>query len=213
VTARVAGFDTCRHKQACATSRGVRGRGVAALGERRARCSRDQRFTQLRGQGEHMKRTAFYAVIAMIFVGVVASSHSAHANGTCTGLITSVRNQLIAHGGAYNFDLTIHRTDIDEVEYSRGAMSLYTSTGYWALTGGATYQLFRDRYNGNQPFNMGAADLITPYVGSDGQIYIWYNTWGFQTQWDLGCTGNTITAIVPNVGVVTLTFRSWFTIG
>src|SRR4029077_13257279 len=98
--------------------------------------------------------------IAVSRVGVAASSNSAHANATCTTLISNVRNQLIAHGGAYNFDLTFHRTDIDLVEYSRGSMSLYSSTGYWAVTGGNTYQLFRDRYNGNQPFNFGAADTI-----------------------------------------------------
>jgi hypothetical protein len=161
-----------------------------------------------------MRSSMIPAAIAMALVGVAVHSNSAHANATCAALISNVKNQLIAHGGAYNFDLTIHRTDIDEVEYSRGAMSLYSSTGYWALTGGNTYQLFRDRYNGNQPFNLGAADTITPYVSStDGQLYIWYNTWGFQTQWDLGCTGNTMTAIVPSLGVVTLTFRNWFTIG
>ena len=154
------------------------------------------------------------AIIAMTIViaGAAITSRSAHADATCNALITSVRNQLIAHGGAYNFDLTIHRTDIDEVEYSRGAMSLYTTTGYWALTGGTTYQLFRDRYNGNQPFGMNAADTITPYIGSDGLLYIYYNTWNFTTQWDLGCTGSTLTKVVPNVGVVSLTFRNWFTI-
>ncbi|TMQ05386.1 MAG: hypothetical protein E6J91_40730 [Deltaproteobacteria bacterium] len=131
--------------------------------------------------------------------------HLYHADQQC-------RNQLIAHGGAYNFDLTFHRTDIDLVEYSRGAMSLY-STGYWAVTGGATYQVFRDRYSGNQPFNINAADTITPYISTDGQLYIWYNTWSFSTQWDMSCTGNTLTKIIPNLGVVTLTFRNWWTIG
>jgi hypothetical protein len=160
-----------------------------------------------------MRSTVIPAAIAMALVGVAAHSNSAHANSTCTTLISNVKNQLIAHGGAYNFDLTIHRTDIDEVEYSRGAMNLYGSTGYWALIGPNTYQLFRDRYNGNQPFNIGAADTITPYVSTDGQLLIFFNTWGFWTpQWDLGCTGNTMTAIVPNYGVVTLSFRNWFTI-
>jgi hypothetical protein len=160
-----------------------------------------------------MQSRLIYAAIAMGLAGAAATSNSAHADPTCTTLISSVKNQLIAHGGAYNFDLTFHRTDIDEVEYSRGAISLYSSTGYWALTGGSTFQLFRDRYNGGQPFNFGAADTITPYVSTDGQLYIWYNTWSFSTQWDLSCTGNTMTKIIPNFGVVTLTFRNWWTIG
>jgi hypothetical protein len=183
-----------------------------AAGERRGRCTAGARFIQRGGKAGYMRSTVIPAAIAMALVGVAVNSNSAHANSTCTTLISNVKNQLIAHGGAYNFDLTFHRTDIDEVEYSRGAMSLYSSTGYWALWGGTTYQLFRDRYNGNQPFNIGAADTITPYVSTDGQLYIWYNTWGFSTQWDLGCTGNTMTAIIPNFGVVTLSFRNWFTI-
>ena len=157
-------------------------------------------------------RSRVIIAIAISLAGAAVTTGSAHADATCTALINNVRNQLIAHGGAYNFDLTFHRTDIDEVEYSRGAMSLYSSTGYWALTGGPTYQLFRDRYNGNQPFSINAADTITPYVASDGQLYIWYNTWSFSTQWDLSCTGNTMTKIIPNFGVVTLSFRNWFTI-
>ena len=157
-------------------------------------------------------RRVIYAAIAAALLGVATSS-PAHADATCTGLISNVRNQLISHGGAYNFDLTFHRTDIDLVEYSRGAMSLYSSTGYWALTGGPTYQLFRDRYNGNQPFNINAADTISPYISADGQLYIYYNTWNFTTQWDLSCTGNTLTKIIPGFGVVTLTFRNWWTIG
>jgi len=157
-------------------------------------------------------RSRAIIAITIAIAGAAATSKSAHADATCTTLVNNIRNQLIAHGGAYNFDLTLHRTDIDEVEYSRGAMSLYTATGYWALTGGATYQLFRDRYNGNQPFSMNAADTITPYISNDGHLYIWYNTWNFTTNWDLSCTGNTLTKVVPDVGVVTLTFRNWFTI-
>jgi len=68
-----------------------------------------------------MRSTVIPAAIAMVLVGVAANSNSAHANATCTTLISNVKNQLIAHGGAYNFDLTLHRTDIDEVAYSRGA--------------------------------------------------------------------------------------------
>ena len=124
-------------------------------------------------------RSRVIIAIAISLAGAAVATRSAHADATCTTLIGNVRNQLIAHGGAYNFDLTFHRTDIDEVEYSRGAMNLYSSTGYWALTGGSTNQLFRDRYNGNQPFNIGAADTITPYISTDGQLYIWYNTWVF----------------------------------
>jgi hypothetical protein len=185
--------------------------GVQAAGVRVASAS----SASLNGADKenHMRTRVIYAAIAMALTGAAVTSNSAHADSSCTTLISNVKNQLIAHGGAYHFDLTIHRTDIDEVEYSRGDLWLYSSTGYWALTGGNTYQLFRDRYNGNQPFNYGAADTITPYVSTDGQLYIWSNTWSFSTQWDLSCTGNTMTRIVPNVGVVTLTFRNWWIIG
>jgi hypothetical protein len=157
----------------------------------------------------HMQRTVIYAAIAMTLAGAAINSNSAHADASCTTLISNVKNQLMATAGAaYTFDLTFHRTDVDEVEYSRGIMTLYSSTDYWALIGASAYQLFRDRYNGGQPFNRGAADTITPYISTDGQLYIWYNTWSFSTQWDLSCTGNTLTKIIPNFGIVTLTFRN-----
>lgn len=155
-------------------------------------------------------RSRVIVAIVMALAGTAATNRAAHADATCTALISSVKNQLLTIGGGYTYDLTIHRIDVDEVEYSRGAMSLFSSPGYWALTGGAPYQLFRDRYSGNQPFSMTAADNISPYLSIDGQLYIWYNSWGYSTQWDLSCTGNTLSRFVPNVGVVTLTLRNWF---
>jgi hypothetical protein len=151
------------------------------------------------------------AAIAMTLTAAMVTSRAAHANASCTVLVTNTVNKLTQSGGAYRFEMTIHRTDIGLVTYSSGDLSK-TGSPSWPLSGSSN-QLFSDRFSSNQPFNINAADSLTPWISSTGQLYIWYNNWGFSTQWDMGCTGNTFTAIVPNYGVVTLTLRYWWTIG
>jgi hypothetical protein len=131
----------------------------------------------------------------------------ARADASCTPLVNSLVSKLTSSGGHYNFDLTMHRTDVNFVSYSAGSLAL-TGPSNWPLSGGAN-QLFSDRRNGSQPFNASAADQITAWLSSDGQLFIYYNTWRFSTQWDMACTGNAMTRLLPGFGVVTLVVRNW----
>jgi hypothetical protein len=145
-----------------------------------------------------------------IVVGVaVAGPGRARADASCSSLVTSMANQLNQHGGAYDFELTIHRTDVWLVTYSAGTLH-GTGSFDWPATGTAN-QLFSDRRSGNQRFNASAADTLTPWISATGQLFIFYNTWNFSTTWDLSCSGSTFTANVPNVGIVSLTLRNWHT--
>lgn len=140
-------------------------------------------------------------------LALVTTAGTAHADATCSSLIANVTNKLAQSGGYYDFEMTMHRTDVDLVSYSRG--TLYRSGNVsWPITGSSN-QLFSDRRAGNQPFNFNAADTLTPWISTQGLLYLWYNTWSFSTQWDMQCTGNTLTRIIPNFGVVSLTFRAW----
>jgi hypothetical protein len=118
-------------------------------------------------------------------------------------------NQLNQHGGVYDIELTMHRTDVAFVSYSKGTLH-GTGSADWPATGSAN-QLFSDRKNGSQPFNINAADSITPWISSTGQLFIFYNTWNFSTTWDMTCSGSTFTQNVPGVGIVSLTLRNWHT--
>lgn len=146
---------------------------------------------------------------AIISSALLAATQSARADSSCTTLVANMANQLNSYGGVYDFELTIHRTDIWLVTYSKGTLH---GTGIggaaWPATGSAN-QLFSDRKNGSQPFNINAADTITPWISSTGQLYIYYNGWNFSTTWDMSCSGSTFTRNVPGVGIVSLTLRNW----
>lgn len=150
---------------------------------------------------------AILGTFALAVVGVSATSTTAHANSTCTTLVNTITNTLAQSGGYYDFEMTMHRTDVALVTYSSGTL-WRSGNSFWPLTGNSN-QLFSDRRAGNQPFNFNAADLLTPWISTSGLLYIYYNTWNFTTQWDMGCSGNTLTQIIPNFGVVTLSFRAW----
>jgi hypothetical protein len=136
-----------------------------------------------------------------------ATTTAAHADASCTTLVTNINNTLVQSGGYYDFEMTMHRTSISTVSYSSGYLQR-TGNASWPLSGSSN-QLFADRRAGNQPFNINASDTLTPWISPTGSLYIYYNTWSFSTQWDMQCTGNTMTRIIPGFGVVSLTLRAW----
>jgi hypothetical protein len=148
--------------------------------------------------------------VGALVLALGAWSGEAHANATCTSVVANYTSSV--GNGWYDFELTIHRTDIWDVTYSRGTIQRNGTSTTWPLRGSSN-QLFSDRYAGNQPFNINAADQLTVWISSTGQLYIYYAPWNFSTSWDMGCSGNTFTAIVPGYGVVTLTLRGWNVIG
>jgi hypothetical protein len=153
-------------------------------------------------------KTTFAAAITF---AAVVSMGSARADATCPALINSVVNTLQSKGGGYyNVEMTMHRTDVALVTYSNGRVALDGTYAGWPLLG-YTNQLFSDRLNGSQRFNQNAADQLTIYISETGLLYIYYDTWHFVTDWDMSCTGNTLTKVIPGFGVVSFTFRNWAT--
>lgn len=147
-------------------------------------------------------------------LATLAAPGEARADATCTPTVTNYVSYLNQHGGWFNFELSIHRIDAPLVTYSRGQISKWGNS-YWPLRGTSS-QLFSDRFSyagaTPQPFQVGAADQLTVYVSTSGELYIHYAPWNFTTQWDLSCSGNVFTKLVPGYGVVTLTLRNWETI-
>jgi hypothetical protein len=142
-------------------------------------------------------------VLVLTFWGTAGE---ARADATCTPVVANHVSSIGA--GWYDFELTIHRTDVELVSYTRGFFMRNGTSTSWPLKGeGQMY--FSDRFAGNQRFNVNAADALDVYISSTGQLHIWSRTWSFATSWDLGCSGNTFTKIIPGHGVVTLTLRGW----
>jgi hypothetical protein len=141
------------------------------------------------------------------FAGSLATA-VARGDATCPAMISSINGTLNAQGGYYNIEMTMHRSDVKLVSYSSGFVNSNNNTD-WPLTGSSN-QLFSDRLNGDQPFNINAADQLTFWISASGRLYIYYNTWNFTSDWDLSCYGsNLMSAVIPGFGVVTLTFRDW----
>ena len=157
--------------------------------------------------GRLVPKLARSALTAFAAAAVSLLSGAARADASCTALVQEIVSQLQQNGGFYQVEMTMHRTDVSLVTYSSGTVDL---TGYasWPLNGSAN-QLFSDRLAGNQPFNFNAADQLTPWISATGSLYIYYDTWNFSTNWDMSCTGNTMTRIIPGFGVVSLSFRGW----
>jgi hypothetical protein len=144
---------------------------------------------------------------AILSTALLGAARSARADSSCASLVAAMANQLSAHGGAYDFELTMHRTDIGFVSYSKGTLH-GTGGGAWIATGTGG-QLFSDRLSGTQPFTVSRTDTITPWISSTGQLYIYYDTYRFSTTWDMSCSGSTFTQNVPGVGLVSLSLRNW----
>src|SRR5215468_2091030 len=78
------------------------------------------------------------------------------ADGTCTALVASKWNQAYPNGEWYNVELTMHREDVTFVSYSGGWLQPQPDGSF----SGGLNQLFSDRWAGNQPFNINAADWL-----------------------------------------------------
>lgn len=143
-----------------------------------------------------------FAFAAWLVTGV------ARADSTCTALISNIANTANTYNVEYIVEMTTHRFDVDWVSYSSGQIGP-THDVTWPLSGQSN-QLFSDRLSGSQPFDVNRADQLYFQISSSGVLYIYNVTWHFPISWDMSCTGNALTKIIPGFGVVTFTFRNWF---
>jgi hypothetical protein len=152
-----------------------------------------------------LRRLSLRAV-ALLFTGVLCSG-SARANASCNTLIANTYKTLQSQSAFYWFDMTIHRFNVNWVSYSTGTLHPDSGNAAWPLRGSSN-QLFSDRYYGTQPFNIGAPDQLSVRVSSSGRLYIYYSPWAYTTDWDMSCTGRSMTKVVPGFGSITLTLRT-----
>jgi hypothetical protein len=137
------------------------------------------------------------------FAITLASATTSRAD-TCSTML----GPLFAAGGAH-VHMTISLANAGWVSYTDGFLPL---TSGW-ITGKAS-QLFSDRlaYEAGsfigQPFNIGAPDTHTPYLGSNGDIWIWNNTWSFWTHVAGTCQSGFVYGIVDNA-MITISASPW----
>lgn len=138
------------------------------------------------------------------FVAVTATARASFAD--CASQLAP----LFTAGGAH-VKMTISTADASKwVSYSDGYLK-FNGGGY--LTAQVD-QLFSDRmvYAPNsfigQPFNIGAADHITPYVGSTGMIWIYNNTWGGWTSYQATCANGFVYGFIDGA-MVNMALAPW----
>lgn len=128
----------------------------------------------------------------------------AHADASCQQLVADQAATLGRIPTWLSIDMTMHRDTLDLVTYSQGR--LVESFDGWLR--GYANQLFSDRMNANQPFDVDASDDIEIFISPSGELILHYQTWDFWTSWDMSCQGNLMTQYIPGHGVVTLGVRS-----
>jgi len=152
----------------------------------------------------HVTIGKFVNVALLGSLAIALSPQSAHADATCNALIQDKIAYLTANGGFFDVELTMHREERSWVFYGKGYLQLSGAQ----LAGGSN-EIFSDRRNGSQPFDISQADQITFTLNSNGLLSVHNVTWEFDESWDFSCPGNLLTTYLPNAGVVTMTFRSW----
>jgi len=155
-----------------------------------------------------MQTRAFCAFIAAALATGAVTTSTAHADASCASFVSGLTATLNQSSGQFNLKMTIHRTDIDTVQYSEGFVALPGGSVSWPLFGYIN-QLFADRRSagGNQPFDYNAADHLRIWVNPTGTVYLYNDTWHFASSYDMSCANNAMTRNIPGLGVMTLTFR------
>jgi hypothetical protein len=155
-------------------------------------------------------RAAVYRHLAAVCLGAtVLIAGTARADDSCAALLQDKISYLRDNGGWFYTQLSIHRDDFNWGVHSSqyATVSYDPSTG--GLVGGNFPLLFSIRYSGQQPFDIHAPDIESWDIGPSGLVHFHNVTWGFDTYYDMACTGSMMTRYFPGTGVVTINFGPW----
>jgi hypothetical protein len=140
----------------------------------------------------HIRVRTLLAALALAIVTL--SGRSSHADN-CSVTLAPMFSARGAH-----IQMTISTVDTRWVSYTDGFIYL---SGGW-LTGTQS-QLFNDRtttigggFGTLQPFYVFARDTHTPYIGSNGEVWIWNNTWGFWNHFFGSCSAGFLYGFADN---------------
>jgi hypothetical protein len=140
----------------------------------------------------HIRVRTLLAALAVTIVTL--SAQSSHADDCSTMLAP-----MFSARGAY-IQMAINTVDTRWTSYTNGTIQL---SGSW-LTG-VLSQLFSDRttqigggFGSLQPFYIFAADTHTPFIGSNGEVWIWNNTWGFWNHFFGSCSAGFLYGFADN---------------
>jgi hypothetical protein len=146
--------------------------------------ARDLALPLTRGNQGRLFMQVRVRVFAILVLTIAALSARISYADDCTTTLAPLFNA----GGAH-IKLSITTVDTRWVSYTDGFIR---STGYWIT--GTLSQLFSDREKRDpgmftgQPFDIGAADQHTPYIGPNGEVWIYNNTWGFWSHFYGACS-------------------------
>jgi hypothetical protein len=165
-----------------------------------------------------------WLVVLVFSFGVLLSPAVAHADASCSSLLSGTFNNLQQNGGFNYFDVTVTKDvadpgccttaldALDDVTYSIGTLSV--SGPY--LYGGANLE-FSDRINRGgptdyQPFDATSAESIQLWLTETGTLWIWNNnrSYWIVDEFDMSCTsGGLVSTYISGLGLVTVAIRAW----
>lgn len=149
------------------------------------------------------------AVVCLTATGLIAGV--AHADQSCQALLQEKINYLRDNAGSFDARMSIHREPFNwGVHSSEGATVAYDSASGKLVTGSPNFPLlFSIRYAVTQPFDVSQPDLLTWDISPSGVVHTWNVSWGFDSYYDMACTGSVMTKYFPGFGVVTVNFGRW----
>ena len=146
------------------------------------------------------------ALVTAVFAAG-ARPRAAFADASCSGLLTSKINQLVASGGHYSYTTTIVKDSLPYVTFQGSQLLKWDGT----YLNSPDNTQFSDRYTGTQNFSVTAMESSAIWITSTGVLWIYDYTYGYWVVagYDMSCIGGLISKYVPGLGVVTVRIGDW----
>lgn len=154
----------------------------------------------------HLHKLVLTAVV-VASLGAISAPRVAHADASCSSLLSGKISYLATNGGSYAYTVTIVKDSLAYVTFTDGHGLRWDGT--W-LHSPDNIQ-FSDRRNGSQNFNINETESSAIWVDQSGHLWIHndvYNSW-IVSGHDMSCVGGLISKYVPGLGVVTVRLGAW----
>jgi hypothetical protein len=154
----------------------------------------------------HLHKLVLTAVV-VASLGAISAPSVAHADASCSSLLSGKISNLVTNGGSYTYTVTIVKDSLAYVTFTKGYDLKWDGT--WLHSTDKIQ--FSDRYNGSQNFNINEMEPSAIWIDQSGHLWIrndLYNSW-IVSGYDMSCVGGLISKYVPGLGVVTVRIGAW----
>jgi hypothetical protein len=151
---------------------------------------------------------------AIAAVTAVGAPHTAHADATCTALLSSKFSYLQNNGGWYSYSVVVVKDSLNYTTFTSGP-HLSLDGSYLSNAGWQTDPIqFSDRYNGNQNFDVNQTEPMYIWIDQTGDLWLYNTKYSYYIVNDvnMSCAGGLVTKYISGLGQVVVMFGPWSTI-